>query len=107
MVSKSSRAPYSTYDIVAHHVWKNGNGARLAMKSLQSTETPTSITSVHKETDPIVNQLWKKHGAVVHAIALRHERLIGLHIARFKRPRRVCTKRSLVLGVVHPYFNPT
>ena len=51
------------------------------MKWLQSTRTPTGITSVHKEADPIVNQLWKKQGAVVHAITLTHERLISLHIA--------------------------
>jgi len=51
------------------------------MKWLQSTKPPTGITSVHKETDTIVNQFWKKQGAVVHAITLIHERLIGLHIA--------------------------
>jgi hypothetical protein len=76
------------------------------MKWLQSTNTPTGITSVHKETDPIFNQLWKKQGAVVHAITLIHERLIGFHIARLKRPRWVCAKRSLILRVVHPCFNP-
>ena len=51
------------------------------MKWLQSAKLLTGITSIHKETDPIVDKLWKKQSAIVHAITLKHERLVDLHIA--------------------------
>ncbi len=59
----------------------NDNDGYSAMKWLQSTKPLTGITGVHKEANTIVNQLWKKQSAVVHAITLRHESLVGLHIA--------------------------
>ena len=66
----------------------------------------TGISSVHKETNSFPNQFRKKQGTVVHAIALEHERLVNLHIARFEFPRWIYAKGSLVLRVVHPCFDP-
>jgi len=71
----NARCSYTSY------LGKKGNGGHSAMKWLPDTMPLTGITSVHKETYSIVNQLWKKQGTIVHAISLIHKRLVGFHIA--------------------------
>jgi hypothetical protein len=70
------------------------------------SERRTGIASVDKEPDPIVDEVSKEKGAVVHPITLECEVPVNLHVTGSKFPIGVDTKDGLVLGVVHEDINP-
>lgn len=65
----------------------------------------TGVTSIHEETNAIVDEFWKKGSGIASAVTLQGKRLVDFHVAVLEFDIRINAEGYLILGVVHPNCN--